>query len=392
MMQKKQSRTTQKQLRRSLLILTAFPVLLASCGKESISPADSPTDAVVTSTADVALSTTSTYNVTSSLPSGYVKDGSRDYTAYVQSAIDKHADITFPAFPIMISDKGLNVGSNKTLTFLTGSKLVLKPSSASNYNIIDIVNASNVTLNNPVIVGDRYAHTGSSGEWGMGIGVYGSSKITINGATVTNCWGDGITVQAKRGVTSSTIRINNAFCNYNRRNGMSVVSAVGMTVESSYFGHSDGLSPFCGVDIEPSVNTDQIQQITINNTRTEYNRGNGIQAGFKNLFGAGNKTISLQINNHSDKGSADAFKTSATLTKQKSTETVTGTINIVNPFWRKNTNTPIQTEILVKTIKLNIVKPIVQDINGNTLNTASILSLFTYKTNINRSANYSITW
>ncbi|GAA4087082.1 hypothetical protein GCM10022392_05070 [Mucilaginibacter panaciglaebae] len=326
------------------------------------------------------------------MPAGYVKDGSKDYTTYLQDAINKYTDITFPAFPIMVNDKGLVVGSNKTLTFLAGSKLIVKPSSNGNYNIIDIVNASNVTLNSPVIVGDRYVHLGTSGEWGMGIGIYGSSKVTVNNATITNCWGDGITVEPKKGVSSSAISINNAYCNYNRRNGMSITSVIGMTVESSYFGHTNGVLPCAGIDIEPNSSTDELQQVTISNTRTEYNTGTGISTGLKNLFGGSNKKMSLTVINHIDKGSADAFRATATLTRRVGSETVSGDIIVTNPYWRQNTNTPIQTNILVKTIKLTVTKPTVQDVNGNQLNNASILALFTYKTNINRDANYVITF
>ncbi|MCQ6956552.1 hypothetical protein [Mucilaginibacter aquariorum] len=332
------------------------------------------------------------YRIENSLPSGYVKDGSRDYTSYIQAAINKYADVTFPAFPIMVNNTGIIIPSNRKVSFLTGGKIIQKPTSATNYNAIRIYKATNVTLNNPVVVGDRYKHLGSTGEWGQGITIYGSSNITINAPIVSNCWGDGIYLGATDKITNRNIIINNANCTYNRRNGISVTSVIGLILEAPYCAYSNGISPYAGIDIEPSYYTDEIQNVTINNARTEYNPGYGIQAGFRSLFGGPNKTIGLKIANHIDKSSKVALKVSATLTRQVGSETVTGPVTITNPFWRKNTLTPIQTNILVKTIKLTITNPTVQDINGINLSDASILSLFTYKTNINREANYSLTF
>ena len=337
-------------------------------------------------------STTTAYDITKSLPAGYKTDGSVDYTTYIQKAINTYSNITFPGFPIMIDDAGLLIGSNKTITFLSGSKLVLKPTSYGDYNIINIQMATNVTLNNPVIVGDRYNHTGTDGEWGSGLAINGSINVTINSPTITNCWGDGIHMGQKGGVNNQNITIKNAYCQYNRRNGISVTNAVGLDLESPYAGYCDGTTPFTGIDIEPASPSDEIQQVTINNPVTEHNLGFGISLGFRNLYGGSNKNISVQINNPADKASPVAFNCTATLTHQIGTETVTGPINVANPFWRRNSNTPITTNLLAKTIQLNISNPTVQDANGAPLTDAQVLTLFTYKTHINRDANYTLTF
>jgi hypothetical protein len=388
-MEKKRNKT-QKAF--SFFLLMSCMLTFSRCKKDQLQTSSTPVDSTSKSLSLTAktLATTTTYNITSSLPAGYVKDGSVDYTTYVQNAINKYSNITFPAFPIMIDDKGLTIGSNKTITFLTGSKLLLKPTASSNYNILNILDATNVVLTGPVIVGDRNTHLGTSGEWGQGIGIYGSTNVTINGANVTYCWGDGIYLAAKGTINNKNITIKNATSLYNRRNGISVTNAIGLDLESPYAGYSNGVAPFTGIDIEPSSYADEIQNIVLNNPNTAYNPGMGISVGFKNLFGGPNKTIGIQINNHNDKGSGDAFKATATLTQRKGTETVTGNINILNPVWRKNTVAPIQTNLLVKTIKLTITNPAVETVSGTLLSDASILSLFTYKTNINYTANYVI--
>ena len=332
------------------------------------------------------------YDVTRSLPSNYVRDGSRDYTAYLQDAINKNSEIVFPAFPIMVNDKGLLIGSNKTITFLTGSQLLLKPTSSGNYTILRISKAGNITLNNPVLVGDKNNHIGDNGEWGQGLGLYGAYNVTINGIRVTNCWGDGIYLAAKDKVTNKNIKIYDAYCRNNRRNGISVTSVDGLLLEAPYAGYSDGTPPSAGIDFEAETFTDEFKNIVVNSPRTEYNSGPGLMIGFRSLFGGPNKTIGFQINAPMDKGSSVGFKTSAILTRQVANETVTGNLNIINPYWRKNTLSPLQANLLVRTIQLKIVDPVIQDIDGNQLSDASVLSVLTYKYNLNLSSNYLISF
>src|SRR5690606_11994065 len=57
------------------------------------------------------------YDITQSLPAGYVKNGSVDYTQYIQKALDDHNKVMFPDFPILINDAGLSVRSNTKLFF-----------------------------------------------------------------------------------------------------------------------------------------------------------------------------------------------------------------------------------------------------------------------------------
>ena len=332
------------------------------------------------------------YDVTRSLPSNYVRDGSRDYTAYLQDAINKNSEIVFPPFPIMVNDKGLFIGSNKTITFLTGSQLLLKPTSSGNYTILRISKAGNITLNNPVLVGDRDNHIGSNGEWGQGLGLYGAYNVTINGIRVTNCWGDGIYLASKDKVTNKNIKIYDAYCRANRRNGITVTSVDGLLLETPYAGYSDGTLPSAGIDFEAEIFTDELKNVVINSPKTEYNLGSGIMISFRSLFGGPNKDVSFQINYPMDKGSYVGFKTSASLTRRVGNETVTGSVNIINPYWRKNTLSPLQANLLVRTIQLKIVDPVIQDIDGNQLSDASVLSILTYKYNLNLSSNYLISF
>lgn len=323
------------------------------------------------------------------LPKNYVTDGSVDYTAYLQYAIDGNAVVDFPQFPIMVNEKGVIIPSNRKIYF---PNLIMKPTDKGSYNLIRIQKSNNVIIYNAVITGDRKTHTGATGEWGHGIAVYGSSNITINNPKVSQCWGDGIYLASTDGVTNTNIIINRSICTNNRRNGMGLTSARGLYINYPTCTYNDGILPMCGIDIEPSLSTDEIQDVVINYPKTEHNPEFGIQIGFKRLFGGSDKTISVTINDHADKYSKSSLKISATLTQRNGNETITGTININNPFWRRNSVAPMQVNIMTKDIKLNITKPVLQDANGVNLTLDQVKATLTKKATINKDASYALSF
>jgi len=334
------------------------------------------------------------YDISKSLPVDFVKDASVDYTPFLQQAVSLHDNIIFPAFPILINDDGIKVGSNKILNFLPGSKLVLKPSNKKGYNIIKLEKSSNVTINNPVIVGDRQTHIGTAGEFGMGIGIYSSSNITINNPQISYCWGDGIYLAGNREdqPVNNTIRILNAKLLHNRRNGISIISVNQLLMASPYVAFSDGIAPMCGIDFEPNSPADELKNITVLNAVTESNMGPGISIGLRNLYGRNNAEVDIQLVSPKDNGSAIGLKATAIFTRRAGSEIINGNINVSNPVWSKNSNTPMSINLLDENIKLTIKKPTILDPAGRPLNNKAALDNLTYKTHLNRNANCSITF
>jgi hypothetical protein len=282
------------------------------------------------------------FKLESALPSGYVKDGSEDYTAFIQQAIFTHERIIFPAFPLKINDIGLRIGSNRTLVFPKGSELRLAATDKGKYAILDIRNARNVELIDPVIVGDRDRHLGSGGEWGMGINIVSSEKVTIYNAKVSKCWGDGIYVAGSQDKgPSRDIRIINAYCKQNRRNGISIINVNGLDLISPYSGYNEGIDPQCGIDIEPNKPTDQIRNIRIVDPRTEYNPGSGISIGINKLYGGKDQEVSVDIRKPVDYGSMDGLLISCSTSWSKNGEKIAGTITITDPVWKYNPKTSL---------------------------------------------------
>src|SRR5690606_3759191 len=77
-------------------------------------------------------------NITSYLPKRYDRTGKTDYTDHIQKALYEKKNILMPNFPILVNDKGLDILSNTTLAFQAKSKILLKPSVKTHYDILRI--------------------------------------------------------------------------------------------------------------------------------------------------------------------------------------------------------------------------------------------------------------
>ena len=317
------------------------------------------------------------HNIQDDLPYGFVRDASVDYTSYIQNAISRYDEIIFPGFPLLINDTGLKIGSNKTISFLPGSELRLKPTFKGRYNILSLRNVKNVTLKNPVINGVKAAHLGNEGEWGMGIGIYGSSNITLINPKVYNCWGDGIYIGTENMLPSKNILIQNAFLKGNRRDGISIISVIGLRLENLYAAYSNGTLPMCGINFEPNNPSNELKNIVVTNPRTEYNGGRGIQVGIRMMLGGGDKKIDITIINPVDISAGDnAMKISC---KRKSGiigGSISGTVKIINPTWNKTlSGRPLLMMVDQPNLKTYISSPNVMNSSGKILNPSESIAL-----------------
>ncbi len=278
------------------------------------------------------------YKIENALPESYVKNGSIDYTSYIQMALDKHDDLIFPAFPILINDKGLSIGSNKKILFEKGSEIRLKASSLGKYKMLYLKNSSNVILINPVIKGDRYTHLGTEGEHGIGISINGGNNISIINLVVKETWGDGIYIGAYNNTPPKNILIDKAFITKAGRNGLTIITGININVINMYCEYADRIDPRAGVDIEPNNPLDELKNIRIINPKTYKNGDIGISIGLSKLYKGVSfepKNISIEILNHVDDGSVHGIWLS-TAAKSKSNTIVSGTLTFTNPQWKNN--------------------------------------------------------
>ncbi len=277
------------------------------------------------------------YYAINSLPKGYSKRGNIDYTEYLQNAIDKHSIVILPNFPVLISDKGLNLNSNQVVLFQPQSKLVLKPTAKGYYDMLNITQKSNVKIYYANLEGDRYTHLGKKGQWGFGIAIKSSKNIQIYSPFIENMWGDGIYVGQVNNIPSKDIVISNAFINSSRRNGISVTSANGVNIIDCFISNTYGNSPESGLDIEPNTINDEIKNITIKNLTTFNNKWSGVLMVFELLKSKNIKDISVKIDGHKDDGSQNAISFHGYLNDSKSNN-LEGEINLQNVNYKNNKN------------------------------------------------------
>jgi len=274
------------------------------------------------------------YDLANSLPSDYVKDGTEDYTSYLQKGLNEHDKVVFPDFPILVNSAGLSIKSNSNLVFQRNSRLKLKATNNSSYKILNINNVQNVKIFFPYIQGDRKIHIGNGGEWGMGISIVSSSNIQIIGPKVIDCWGDGIYLGENNSGANKNILISYAQLDNNRRNGISVISVDGLDLICPVVTNTNGTAPMAGIDIEPNTNRNEINNINIDSAITFNNSNYGIVLELDKLSGKDFKNVNVKIQNHSDYGSGNGM--CFYLPQKTSKASFGGTVSIVNPVWQNN--------------------------------------------------------
>ncbi|HBG26924.1 MAG: hypothetical protein A2Y10_10595 [Planctomycetes bacterium GWF2_41_51] len=178
-----------------------------------------------------------------------------------------------PHDPQIIEYGGLQPKSNTTLIFEQGSKLKAITNDRAHYAVLNIKDVKNVKIYGPTIEGDRKTHTGTTGEWGMGILIQDQSKgIVIKDANVYDCWGDGICIG---GGTQEDVYVENSIFDNNRRQGCSITNARNVLFKKCTFSNTNGTSPQNGVDVEADYAGDYIQNIVFEDCRSYNNAATG---------------------------------------------------------------------------------------------------------------------
>ncbi|SAL62794.1 Pectate lyase superfamily protein [Caballeronia humi] len=235
-----------------------------------------------------------------------------------------------------IDTSGLNLRTNSHIRFASGASIKLLPHNTQNYEIMRIWDVDNVTLESPYLDGSKELNSSKTGEWGMGISIYGSTNCTITSPTTINCWGDGIYInnsEQRSNVYSKNITINSHHASGCRRQGVSIISGSGITFNTPLWENIGGTQPGAGLDIEPNDNTAVIENIRIVNPTTKNCAGGGIQIWLAAFPGPVSKTVSVSISGHTDTGSpGGAFNVEAL---QLEGRVVKGSITSTNPVWKR---------------------------------------------------------
>jgi hypothetical protein len=151
-----------------------------------------------------------------------------------------------------------------------GTQLVLDPGVTIrvNPNRLDryaaiTVTAADCSVTGGAIVGDVGSHTGTTGEWGHGLDIQdGAHRFRVQGTYISKCWGDGIIIcdtqsSFNNGTKPADVSIIDVVSDSNRRQGMSIVSALRPRVLGGSFMNTSGTAPEAGIDVEPNPGSQQ---------------------------------------------------------------------------------------------------------------------------------------
>ncbi|WP_162247685.1 right-handed parallel beta-helix repeat-containing protein [Lysobacter sp. Root494] len=214
-------------------------------------------------------------------------NGRIDDTTAFQRAIDSLARgggvVRVPAGRYLIDPlRSVRMRSRVDLRMDPGAELMAKPNAAPRAYVLLAERVTDVAISGGSILGERYAHLGTKGEWGHGVMVRGASHVTLRNVTISHCWGDGISVggfarKGEAGIPSSDILIDSVRCRGNRRQGLTIGRSRRVRVIDSEFSDTHGTKPEYGIDIEPDA-PGTADDITIERCVLRGNRGGGIQA------------------------------------------------------------------------------------------------------------------
>lgn len=207
---------------------------------------------------------------------GADSSGVVDATNYIQNyyANDNVLNFAKGTYKIKTFD-GVTLGvkpTNYSTTELNYSTLSAIPNNSVEYNVLDITSRKKVTIKNGSIIGDRYTHSGSTGEWGHGINIVNSDTIVIENVHVRDMWGDGIYLNNSNMITI----INCTFTNC-RRVGAGIINSKNVTFINCKFTYTNGTSPESGVDLENNYAYETNENIIFINCEMSNNKLSGIE-------------------------------------------------------------------------------------------------------------------
>jgi parallel beta-helix repeat protein len=210
-------------------------------------------------------------------------DGRTDDTSALQAAIDAlpatGGTVHVPGGTYMVDAvRSLQLRSRMHLELAADARLVAIANGEKKSFVVLAMKVEDVEVSGGRIIGERVGHSGGEGEWGHGIQIRGSSRVTLRDLHADDCWGDGIYVGSADhdAVSSEDVVIARVVCHGNRRQGLSICGARNVRVLDSEFSGTAGTNPQYGIDIEPN-RQGTVSDVRIENCVVRQNKGGGIQ-------------------------------------------------------------------------------------------------------------------
>jgi nitrous oxidase accessory protein NosD len=199
-------------------------------------------------------------------------DGASLDTAAIQSAVDAvpaGGTLRFPPGTYRIeSDRGIRLKSDMRLD-LGEATLVGANVDGGRCRLLEIQGARNIVITGGTLVGSR----GGQPDWGVGLLASDAEDLRIEKTVFRDFFFDGILLTGNAGCKRVTVL--GVTAENNRRTGLAIVSADGVTVEDSTFTGSHGQSPEAGLNCEPGPGA-SVHRLTFRRSTFMGNAGVGL--------------------------------------------------------------------------------------------------------------------
>ncbi len=212
-----------------------------------------------------------------------------------------------------VTQAPIRLGSHITLLLWPGAILQAAPNALEEFSVVTIHGTDDSRImGQGEIRGDRLNHLGTTGEWGHGVVLEGSSNTVIDGITIDEHWGDGIYVTDDGNPSHPTtfLSIHHVLLRHNRRNNLSAINWDGGQISGSTFREAGGTAPGAGMDFEPNFSTQVVSGLIVTGNWFYANQG----AGFETIATNGPVKSSIVTSNISASNGGAGFLFQGALT------------------------------------------------------------------------------
>ncbi len=237
-------------------------------------------------------------------------------------------------------------------------------------------------------------------EFRHGISLNSASNIHIEGLTILDTGGDGILLTRSFQPNSpknycENILIKNCRFSNNYRQGLSVTSAKDLTILNCEFSETNGTLPEDGIDLEPDIPEERLENILIKDCRIFNNFGNAIQLALF-MMDDNSRDVSITIentfmaNNHDPSNSFDFAEIAAT---DNGSNGVDGFVDFKNCYIMSSQWSAVYASKTVESFDLNFSNCVFKDVSNDPvdLNNPIFLEVTDYSNQVPRFGGVNFT-
>ncbi|MBP5640535.1 MAG: right-handed parallel beta-helix repeat-containing protein [Victivallales bacterium] len=209
-----------------------------------------------------------------------------DSTAIIQEALVSKANtIIVDKMATPWVTKPVKLHSDMTLQFENGAEFLAKRGEymGTNDSLITIEGQNNVTI---VGIGEKgvlrmwkcdYQQAPyRKAEWRHTVRILSSDNVTVKNMLMTDSGGDGVYVSASNSSPEKhprNIKILDCICDRHHRQGISIISVIGLLIENTRLTNTSGTAPMAGIDFEPNEPFEPMIDCVMRNCVVEGNQG-----------------------------------------------------------------------------------------------------------------------